>query len=216
MMSQRRHANTKGTTLAESRQKVDDDAPLYDEIEQEEQIQELEQSIRRLGQKYHLVNTSLGCILTLLFGVFACIQVVTPYSLRHHAVFQGAVDTPSSIALGEVSSAVSLAMSTITVGRFLSDHVLVLSGSINHRFTWKHAMNCSIMVTGIQMLYWMAAILSLQRYMGEERVAWGLIWWKPVVPFVWFLLSTRMIDSISKLQIDLGSMHRMKYRHKKL
>lgn len=213
-MSQRGNVSTLRERAQASRVDSGDDI-LYDELEQEDEIQNLQKSIVHLGQRYRLVNNTLGCILTVLYGGFAVIQVVRPYTLRHHAIFQGSVEASSSIALGELSSALTLLLSTVTVARFVSDHVLVCR-PLTNRFTWKHAMNCSIMLAGIQLLYWMAAFLSLQQFVEGGDVAWGLIWWKPAIPMIWFLSSARMIDSMSKLQIDLGSMHRLKYRHKKL
>jgi hypothetical protein len=212
-MPQRRRPQ-KASTLEKSGQKSDN-VELYDELEQDQQIHEIERSITRLGRKYHVVSNSLGYILMLAYGVLAGIQFMYPFSLRHHALFQGTVKTASSISLGELSSAASLGMSTMAVGRFLSDHV-ISSHPATRGFTWKDAMNNSIMLTGIQMLYWMTAFLSLYQGSDERHVAWGLIWWKPTIPIIWFIVSTRMIDSISKLQIELGSMHRLKYRHKKL
>lgn len=203
------------STVGKQSREDDDDLEFYDELEQEEQINNIQRSITNLARKYAIVNNTLGYLLSAVYGGFAFFQIVRPFSLRHHALFEGSVDHGASISLGELSSALTLLLSTVTVGGFLSEHILEHHSPSNPA-SWKYAFNCSIMLAGIQLLYWMAAFVSLQQFRNPEEVAWGLIWWKPVIPLVWFLMSTRMIDGISKLQIDLGKMYRLKYRYKKL
>ena len=44
----------------------------------------------------------------------------------------------------------------------------------------------------------------------------GLIWWKPVPAMLMFALAVTSIDSISKMQIDLGLMRKSRYRFKSI
>ena len=77
----------------------------------------------------------------------------------------------------------------------------------------------AILVTALQLLYWLSAVASLYVSVITLRgrdVPWGLVWWKPVPAMLMFAFATLSIDSISKMQIDLGLMQRARYRYKAL
>jgi len=207
---------------SETRERVE----LEDENEQEAQIQSLGKDIVRLAQTHARTSIILGIPLVILFTSFAVIQYISPWSLRHHRVFvqerQAAFDYESqstSIVFGELSCALSLAFSTLATYTFVHG---------SQWMSWKHALHCSYLLTGLQFIYWSAAIYSIRIRVDEvptqesssslQKIVWlmGRVGWKPIMPILWSIANTVMIDSISRLQIDLGELHRLKYKHKSL
>ena len=182
---------------------------LKDEGEQDEEIRLLAENVARVGTRTSVVATSLACTLAAIHLYLALAQYMRPFSIRHHAVF---ADTGLvTLYVGEVASALAVAASGLAVYRFVHPSP--------GRLSWKYALNCAIIVTALQMIYWVAAGASLYVSVGKLRgrsVPWGLVWWKPVPSTLMFAFATMSIDSISKMQIDLGLMRRTRYRFKAL
>jgi hypothetical protein len=181
---------------------------VYDETEQEQHVEALERGIVRIANRTASVAVVAGSVLCAIYAYFAVAQYAWPFSLRHHAAL---ADTGiDSLYVGELSSALAIALSTLSIVRFVHPD--------ESRLSWKYVLNCAVLVTALQMIYWVAAGASL--YVSSSlrggRPAWGLVWWKPVPSMVMFGLAVLSIDSISKMQIDLGTMRRSQYRHKQL
>jgi hypothetical protein len=182
---------------------------LKDETEQDEEISRLEREIVRTSHRTSRIATIIATTLCAMNTYFAISQYMWPFSLRHHAAF---ADTGiSSLYVGELGSALSVGLSAFSLVRFVHPRADGLS--------WKYLLNSSIMITALQMIYWLAAgaslyVLATERKGGE--VPWGLIWWKPIPGILMFMMSVLSIDSISRMQIDLGLMRKSKYRFKSI
>ena len=193
--------------ISHGNQDTTNDIPLKDEGEQDAEIRELEAAIRRLSQRTSRVATLLAGTLTAVELYLALVQYRHPFSLRHHAAFAEA--GLASLYVGEIASALAVATSGLCIFRFVHPNPAGLS--------WKYAINCALLMTALQMIYWAAAIASLYVSVSAYRgrtVAWGLVWWKPLPAILMFAFAVMSIDSISKMQIDLGLMQKAKYRFK--
>jgi hypothetical protein len=184
-------------------------AKLKDETEQDQEIKLLAGNVTKVATRTSTVACALACMLTAIHLYLALVQYLRPFSIRHHAVF---ADTGLvSLYIGEVASALAVAASGLSVFRFVHPSP--------GRLSWKYALNVAILVTALQLLYWLSAVASLYVSVITLRgrdVPWGLVWWKPVPAMLMFAFATLSIDSISKMQIDLGLMQRARYRYKAL
>jgi len=182
---------------------------LLDDSEQEEEVEHFQRSIAQSASAASKIGTSLAVVLVLIHVYFAAVQYARPFSLRHHRPFADS-GADASLAVGELGSALAVAASALAINRFAHPRADGLS--------WKYALNVAILVTALQMVYWVAAgasvyVVSLSGRSGAA-VPWGLIWWKPVPAMLMFALAVTSIDSISKMQIDLGLMRKSRYRFK--
>lgn len=196
------------------------DEYLYDETEQDEQIHTLEKDIGRMATRSRLITLSIGIPLTCLYLAFAGIQLIRPWSLLHHRIFKepmeamyGESSTKSiaSLAIGDVASALAMSTSTLSVNQFIQPVRSVFLP------TWKNAVNLSVAMMLLQLIYWSFATYALIQKLSVTDL--GSVWrvvWKPIIPLFWFITATFIIDSISKLQIDIATLKRLKYRYKKL
>ena len=183
---------------------------LLDENEQEEEISRLERQISQSSSSTARTASVLAATLCAIHLYFAAVQYQRPFSLRHHAPFADLYDGQISLCVGEVASALAVGTSGLAIFRFVHPRADGLS--------WKYALNSAILVTALQMIYWVAAGASVYILSSSASVLvpWGLIWWKPVPAMLMFIMAVMSIDSISKMQIDLGLLKRSRYRFKKI
>lgn len=197
------------------------DEHLYDESEQDEQIQTLEKDIGGMATRSRRTVLAIGIPLTCIYLASAGIQIIRPWSLLHHRIFKESMDamygessTKSimSLVMGDIGSALTIAASTISVNQFIHPY----ESAFLPRLSWKNAVNLSMALMLLQLIYWSLATYALiQRPWVSVRDLWRVVW-KPIIPLFWFITATYMIDSISKLQIDIATLKRLKYRYKKL
>jgi len=149
----------------------------------------------------------LGYTLTAVYLYYAIAQMMNPWKIIHHRMFQEVVDNNvNSIVLGELAGALSLACSTTTLVQFVKQSLPI---------TWKNLLTLSLTLCMFEVIFWSAAIWSLVN--GDSHSIYS-VWraaWKPVVPFFWFVAMVMIIDSISKIEIKLGELKAAKYRLKK-
>lgn len=197
------------------------DEHLYDESEQDEQIQTLEKDIGRMATRSRHVVLAVGIPLTCIYLASAGIQMIRPWSLLHHRIFKESMDAMygeastrslMSLVMGDIGSALTIAASTISVNQFIHPY----ESAFLPRLSWKNSVNLSMALMLLQLIYWSLATYALiQRPWVSVRDLWRVVW-KPIIPLFWFITATYMIDSISKLQIDIATLKRLKYRYKKL
>lgn len=168
-------------------------------------IQSLHKELAASQAKSMRLGKVMGYTLTSVYLYFCISQMMDPWKIIHHRMFQEVVDNnANSIALGELAGALSLACSTTTLIQFVKPSLPI---------TWKNLLTLSLTLCLFEIIFWSAAIWSLVN--GDSMYSMWRAVWKPVVPFVWFAAIVMLIDSISKIEIKLGELKAAKYRLKK-
>lgn len=175
---------------------------LLDDQQQEEFVATLENDAVRQARQNTSLIAAAGTGFAALYAVFAVLQIVYPWEVYHHAIFEGLME-PSSVVVAELGAALTVIVATAAAVLFKP-----------HADAWRKLLTLSITLASLEALFWSTAIFKV---LGRPGIDWKIVWmvWRPLGPALWVASMIVVINGLDRLGPQFSALRSAQYQLKR-